>query len=272
MLDFCYSHGIGTIFVQVQLTTTPEGDYQMANPLEWQELLLVANELGISVEALDGASYMAFELNRTETFDRLQAVLDFNRSQPLDARFSGIHYDIEPYTSSRWLEGDHQGVAIELLDILSDLKAKIYEEDPSLTFANDIPFWYDDGEDYRLEYNGVLKYLNQHIQDISDYVGIMSYRVNADGKNSIVDVGSGEMAYGTGIGKPVYLSIETVELPETPKITFYGKNVADVVSAIRSITGNMKRVESFGGVLLHEYKSILLIDDEWDLSAINKER
>ena len=269
MLDFCRSHGINCLFVQVHFDRTEYGDYVLADQESWNDLLSAANDLGIRIEALDGAGDMAFSVNHADGIDRLKAVLDFNRSQPLNARFSGIHYDIEPYTTSRWRSGEHREVALELLELLSKLRQIVSEADPSLSFANDIPFWYDSDEKFLIEFNGAEKYLNEHIQDISDFIGIMSYRTNMTGENSTSEISSGELDYGAKIGRPVYLSLETVELADTPQITFFGKSPEVVALAVRELSAALKDDSSFGGVFLHEYTGLRLLGDPWDLSSIN---
>lgn len=269
MLDFCRSHGIGSIFVQVHFDKTEQDDYVFADPQAWHDLLVMADALGIRVEALDGAGNMAFAVNRADTISRLKAVLDFHVAQPPSARFSGIHYDIEPYTTFRWKSGEHREIAVELLETLSDLRKMVSEADPSLTFANDIPFWYDGDEQFLIEFNGTEKYLNEHIQDISDFIGIMSYRTQMTGGNSTSEITIGELEYGAKIGRPVYLSLEAAELPDTPHISFHGKSAVDVASAVRELGEALKYDSSFGGVFLHDYKSLRLMGEQWDLSEIN---
>ncbi len=268
MLDFCRSHGIGRIFVQVNYDQLEPGTYKLADSQDWNELLLMANALNIRVEALDGSGYMAFAPNHESVIARLSAILEFNISQSPNARFSGVHYDIEPYSTPRWKSGEQQEIAVELLELLTKLRRIIVETDPSLTFANDIPFWYDGNEQFFIEFNGVKKYLNEHIQDVSDFIGIMSYRTKVTGENSIEEITRDELAYGAKIGRPVYLSIETVELPDTPQITFYGQSASDVASAVRELSDSFKYSSSFGGVFLHEYRTLRLISDQWDLSEI----
>lgn len=268
MLDFCKSHGITRIFVQVHFDYTDNG-YELANKEAWNELLGIANLLNIKVDALEGASEMGFAVNRSDTLDRLRAVLDFQMAQPKDARFSGIHYDIEPYTTDRWKNGEQDEVAFELLETLYEIRKLISATDPSLTLANDIPFWYDGDPQYIVKFNGSEKFLNEHIQDVSDFIGIMSYRTQMTGSNSVSDIASGELAYGAKIGRPVFLSIETVSLPETPQITFFGRSPVEVASAVRELVNARKDDTSFGGVFLHEYKALREIGKLWDLSALN---
>ena len=269
MLDFCLSHGISHVFMQVHYEKVGEGQYRLADQQAWADLLAEAGAIGVKVEALDGEGSMAFSENHGNALARLQAVLDFHLSQPFNARFSGIHYDIEPYGTTRWKSGDHKAISRELLDILAQMRAATAKADPGLTFANDIPFWYDGNEDYMIEFNGERKYLNEHIQDISDYIGIMSYRTKVEGSNSIIDITLGELAYGVKIGRPVFLSIETVELNDTPQITFFGKSEVEVASAIRKLAKELKHYPSFGGIFIHEYETLKLIGDQWDLSELN---
>ena len=120
-----------------------------------------------------------------------------------------------------------------------------------------------------IEFNGTRKYLNEHIQDISDFIGIMSYRTKMTGENSTSEITSGELAYGAKIGRPVYLSIETVELPDTPQITFYGKSEVDVASAIRELSDALKCDSSFGGVFIHDYQAFRLMGNQLGLSEVN---
>ena len=174
-----------------------------------------------------------------------------------------------PYTTPRWLSGEYYEISVELLNLLSKLRKVVKETDPSLTFVNDIPFWYDSDEKFIIEFNEVKKYLNEHIQDLSDFIGIMSYRTKMTGENSTAEITEGELQYGAKIGRKVYLSIETVELPDTPQITFYGKSAVDVASAVRELSGALKYESSFGGVFLHEYDTLRTIGEQWDLSEIN---
>ena len=88
--------------------------------------------------------------------------------------------------------------------------------------------WYDAKTDPKdncvLEFNGQTKNLHQHIQDICDYVGIMSYRTSALGPNSVSQHIESELAYAEKINKKVCCALETIELKDTPQITFYDSN------------------------------------------------
>lgn len=254
LLQFCRTYGINRLLVQVPYERRGNG-YDLALPEALRVLLADFARAGITIEALDGSAEMAFADNRANTLAMIQAILAFNRAQPDSARFAGIHLDIEPYVSERWKAGDVAAIMHEFLDTAVAIRDAVRASDPRLTVAYDIPSWFDQAV-FELDYAGARKSFNQHIQDLSDYVGIMSYRTRATGPNSAVDISAGELAYGTKIGRPVYLSLETVSLPDTPTITFHGRPAAEYVATIRELAAHRTQDPVRGGILLHYYRTI----------------
>jgi hypothetical protein len=255
LISFCKTYGITRLFVQVRFEKDGD-DLKLASPEAWQALLAAAAEAGVKVEALDGGSAMGFAENRADTLAKLDAVLAFHLAQPASARFAGIHYDIEPYTSARWKAGELQPVMREFLETAVALRAAVRAADPELTISHDIPAFYDGQDKYLLEFGGVEKNFHQHIQDVSDYVGVMSYRTHATGPNSVTAISAAELAYGAKIGRPVYLSLETVPLKETPQITFHGRTPDEYRATIRELQSRLADNPEFGGLLLHQYRTI----------------
>ncbi len=255
LLSFCQKYGITRLLVQVRFERDDDRP-TLLQPEAWDALLRAASHAGIAVEALDGADTMGFAENRATTLARLGAVLDFHRRQPASARFAGIHYDIEPYTSARWKSGDITSAAQEVLETFKLIREACRAADPALLVSHDIPAFYDGQEKFVVEFEGVRKNLHAHIQDLSDYVGIMSYRTRATGPNSAAHISAAELAYGTEIGRPVYLSLETVPLKETPQITFHGRTSEEYVSTLRELHAHLADTPSYGGLLLHQYRTV----------------
>lgn len=255
LIDFCKKYGITRLFVQVRFDPVGDG-YRLRDPQAWSALLGLATKAGIRVEALDGAGDMGFAQNRADTLKRLDAVLAFQKSQPQSARFSAVHYDIEPYVTERWKSGDRQTVALELLETLQQIYAKTKAADPSLRVINDIPFWYSGREELKVPFNGEAKYLDEHVQDLSDSVGIMSYRTKMLGSNSTAEISKEELAYAQKIGRPLYLSLETISLSEAPQISFHGRGGEALIAAVRELHEGMKHHPGFGGINLHTYRAV----------------
>jgi hypothetical protein len=256
LMEFCARHGINRLLVQVRFSG--EGDSrQFVDAEAFQALLKAAAEANVKVEALEGAHDMGLEVRRAETLARLDALLAFQKELPASERFAGVHYDIEPYLNPRWKAGDKQGVMRETLETFAAIRAKVTPE-TGLTLAHDIPGFYDKHpEALAIEFGGETKNFHQHIQDLSDYVGVMSYRRKATGPNSIIDLCAAEMAYGEKIGRPVYPSIETGKLDDEPSITFYGMGAESFLGVLKEVQAEAPAASSsYGGVLLHSYRSL----------------
>lgn len=254
LLRFCHTYGINRLLVQAHYDRVGEG-YALAMPESYGALLDACAAAGIVVEALDAGGESVFAEARANTLALLRAILAFNQTRPASARFAGLHLDFEPYTTDRWRAGDTAAIAREFVETAKLVRDTVRASDPALTVAYDIPFWFDQDQ-LAVEFAGARKPLSQHIQDHADYIGIMSYRTRATGPNSAADISADELAYGAKINRPVYLSLETVPLPETPTITFHGRAPADYVATIRELAAFRAKNPARGGILLHYYRTV----------------
>jgi len=261
LLGFCQSQGINRLLVQVHYKGSGK-TLAIAHTQAFASLISEAGEFGIKIEALDGEKSMATAENQPETLNKLSAILAFNQSRPEGKRLSGIHYDIEPYLMKAWSDpAQRPTIMKDLLDYYSQALQIIHEADPQMTLACDIPFWFDmpasdDGVSMTLEYNGQTKPIQQHIQDICDYVGIMSYRRDAVGPNSITDISKEEVAYAESIGKVVCPAVETVPYPEVPTISFHGLSAEFFTASFEQAWQAMSDKPGFGGMLIHCYPNV----------------
>lgn len=255
LVAFAKRHEIKRILIQIRFQGE-SGARRVADAEEFRDLLQRANAAGVAVEALDGSKDMGLEINRADTLQRLDAIIAFQKELPADARLAGVHYDIEPYLNERWKSGDKQGVMRETLETFAGIRAKVTPE-TGLLLAHDIPSFYDRHPDaLSIEFNGEKKNFHEHIQDLSDYVGVMSYRTKATGPNSIIDLCSAELAYAEKIGKKIYPSIETGRLKDEPKITFYGATPETFKGVLKEVMETAATSPAYGGVFLHHYDSL----------------
>lgn len=257
LLSFAKEHGYNRLLVQIHRSRETDR-MALRLPAELTDLLTRASEMGIAVEALDGASDMAFASQHERTLKQLDVLLAFNRSLSQGKRFAGVHYDIEPYTHARWKESDasRQEVMVELLEFYQKARQKLDEDATGLLLSADIPAWYDRGDRHIVTFNGQTKNLHMHIQDVCDYIGIMSYRRHALGRNSVLDLVKDEMDYGRSIGKPVMPALETIELKEDQQISFFGLPVETFWEQHALVIENLKNDPAFGGVLTHSYDGL----------------
>ena len=258
LLAFCQRHGINRLLLQVHYASSSDPPV-IEQPQRYAELIAKAARLGIGVEALDGEKSMGLSENQPRTLAVLDAILELNKSLPEGSRFVGVHYDIEPYLLEDWSVAVRRPVIIkDLLDYYVLAKERIRAADPEMTLSCDIPFWFDtqtseDGLPLAVEFAGEIKPAQQHIQDICDYIGIMSYRRNAVGPNSITALVADERAYAAKIGKTVCAAVETGEYPAVPTISFYGQPASVFKDNFSLAWQTLENEPGFGGMLIHCY-------------------
>ena len=251
LLRFCKERGFDRVLLQIPFAgETDRIDYRE----DLGTFLGLAADAGLKVEALDGGPTSGQEDKRELTLRRLQAVLALHQAQGPGRGFSGLHYDIEPYLSQRWHDGEIRQVALETLATMQAVYRSVKDAAPGLTVAYDIPPWYDKyGEELNVEFNGQTKNFRAHIQDLSDYVGVMSYRRLPTGTNSVLDLSGAVIAYAEQTHKKFYLSLETIPLKNDPQITFYGTAPGALAHTIDALYSALKDSPAFGGVLVHDY-------------------
>lgn len=252
LLEFCNDHQIKRLFVEVTFSGA-EGAKQLDRQELLRALLREASRRNIAIEALDGHQEMSLAKCRADTLHRLDLLIAFQRSLPEGERFAGLHYDMEPYLGERWKNGDEAGVMQETLETMAAIRSRV-PPDTGLIVAYDIPSWYDrHPETLSITFQGKRKNFHEHIQDLSDYIGIMSYRRDSA---SMLDICKAEFAYGQKIGKKVYAGFETGELKEEPEITFYGATPETFWEVVSEVDLAKKDDPAYGGVILHYYGSL----------------
>jgi hypothetical protein len=279
LLAFCQRQGFNRLLVQVpwkpgtaQVVHSPPSKRddptaaaahpEIACPAEFAQLIADAARQHVTVEALDGTPYMGDRANWPATMATVDALLAFNHTLPAGARFAGIHWDIEPYVRADWkVQATREPIEADYLQMLTDVKRKLTGS--GLTLSVDIPMWYDNktapDDNCIVTFNGQTKNFHQHIQDITDYVGIMSYRQRAVGPNSASEQVANELAYAERIGKWVCPAFETVKLSDTPQITFYGKSADQLQSQRHALEAALGGRPGFCGMFVHCYPSVCAV-------------
>ena len=261
LIDFAKKWGYNRLLVQVHRQRTGDRNALLL-PDAYADLIARAADAGIAVEALDGGPQMGYAANHEKTLAQLDVILAFNNSLPQGKRLVGIHYDIEPYVHADF-KGEQSArdtIMQDLLAFYDKAKARLAADGNGLTLASDIPFWYDNrtapDNHCMVTHNGQRKNLHQHIQDICDYTGIMSYRRHAQGSNSVMTLIENELNYARSIGKPIAPALETIELKEAKQISFHGQPASEYINTLKELQSLLKDDPAFAGVLTHSYTGV----------------
>jgi hypothetical protein len=233
LLRFLRGQGFTRIFLQL-----PEGKNSGSIPGELtldpdklRPLLTTLNGAGVAVSALDGFKDYALPDWHDGVLRTVENVIHYNRESAPSERFSGIHYDVEPYLLKGFAGPRRQAFLQGYLELLEKI---VQKTKPSQThFGVDIPFWYDasdelTGKPIPIAFRGVSKSTSEHVIDLVDEVAIMDYRTAAYGADGVIAMAQDELAYASKQGKTVFVGLETTELPDEELIDFNGVPSSDL--------------------------------------------
>ena len=162
------------------------------------------------------------------------------------ARFDGVNLDIEPYLLDDW--SDRKPLrARQYLDLGAELMRMKKAAGATLSVGPAMPFWFD-GID--VDWNGATRPLSAHTQDLYDYVAIMDYRNFAEGRDGIIAHARDEIAHANAAGRKVVIGVETLDTTP-PKITFFGKTLADLDEQLALAECAFRADPSFAGFAIH---------------------
>jgi hypothetical protein len=254
LVKFCVDHGITHLDVHVRMLSKGQNP-TLKDADAFKDLILQAGQHQITTAALRGDPRMFFAEKHEQTLHELQAVIDFSNNLPGDALFKGIKYDVEPYLTKEWKEKGttRETVMRDYLLFLRKARSVLRDRAPLLWLAVDTPFWWDDDE-FVLEFEGRRKRFNEHVQDLADYITIMSYRRNPEQVLACVE---GEWRYAKRIQKTVLLALETVKLKRDPNLSFWDGPPEEFWKVVPQLQETAKRDPAIGGVMLHCYRSLL---------------
>jgi len=227
LLRFLRGQGFSRIFLQL-----PEGKTGGSIPGEitldpdkLRPFLATLNRAGLAVSALDGFKNYALPEWHDGVLRTVENVIRYNRESEPSERFSGIHYDVEPYLLKGFAGPRRQAFLQGYLTLLEKI---VQKTKPSQThFGVDIPFWYDatdelTGKPMPIAFRGVSKRASEHVIDLVDEVAIMDYRTAAYGADGVIAMAQDELAYASKQSKTVFVGLETTELPDEELIEFGG--------------------------------------------------
>jgi hypothetical protein len=253
LVKFCVDHGITHLDVHVEMISKgPTPTLKDADA--FKDLISLAGQHQITTSALRGDPRMFFAEKHEQTLHELQAMIDFSKNLAGDALFKGIKYDVEPYLTKEWkAKGTaRETVMRDYLLFLQKARSVLRNRAPRLWLAVDTPFWWDNDE-FILEVEGRRKRFNEHVQDLADYITIMSYRRTPEQVLACVE---GERRYAGRIKKTILLALETVKLKLDPNASFWGSPPEEFWKVVPQLLETAKRDPAIGGVMLHCYRTL----------------
>lgn len=276
LLDFCQRQGFDRLLVQVPwaaparpaatgpATRPASPPPSIADPAGFARLIAEAAKRHVAVEALDGAADMGQADQRPHTLATVNAIVAFNRTLLAGSRLVGLHWYIAPYVLPDWKrQATRPRVETDYLQMLADTRRALRAAGSDLTLATDIAWWYaaktTPGDDCTVTFDGRTQNFHRHIQDLTDYVGILSFRPPSPGADTLAAAVAAEQAYAGHIGKFVCPALETTELTETPQISFFGRPAAAFQAERHAAESTLAARPGYGGLIVNNYPAVVAI-------------
>ncbi len=257
MLDFCQREGI--LHIDQHVSIKKKGKtYFVQNAEALRKLIIDAGRQDISVNALRGEKEMFFEENHPRALEELAVIIRFHRELPAKTRLAGIKYDVEPYLSTAWRAGGQtrRKVMLDYLVFLKKAEGLLDKEASGLNLSVDVPFWWDK-PDLSIMFNGQDKLFVHHIQDMVDWLGIMSYRRKASDVLRLVET---ELSYARQIGKSGSVSpgLDTIEIKGKERwISFWGTPPETLRGTLAELRQELSGKPEVRLIMLHHYRSLV---------------
>jgi hypothetical protein len=253
LVQFSVKHRITHLDVHTKMTHD-SGKPILKDAEAFKALIALAGQHKITTAALRGNPKMFFSQNHERTLQELRAIVAFSETLPQDTLFKGIKYDVEPYCTKEWKAGRTPLYPMmhDYLTLLRKARSILDEEAPQLWLAADTPFWWDKDR-FVLEFEGKRKRFNEHVQDLTDFITIMSYRRST---RKVLDCVEDERKYAQRIKKVIYPSLETIKLKQDPHVSFWGLPNEELWKVLPELLDAAERDPAIGGIMIHCYRSL----------------
>ena len=254
LVQFCLQHQIGHLDVHVEISWDGKKPV-LQNPGVLKDLMVLAGQKNITTSILRGDPRMFFSQKHGQTLEELRTIMAFSQTIPKEALLKGIKYDVEPYATKEWKAGGEtrRSVMHDYLAFLRKARLVLEEETPHLLLGADTPFWWDRDE-FVTEFEGRSQHFSEHVQDLTDFIVIMSYWRDA---RKVLESVEAERKYAERIEKLVYPSLETIQLKQNPHISFWGVPADEFWKTVNQIQEVAKRDPVLGGVRIHNYRGLM---------------
>ncbi len=232
VVQLAQSRGVDTLFVAVppDLTTSPSLP-------RVRDLVTQARGAGLRVDALGGDP--GWVDNPTWAVDH------WVRPTIATGLFTGLHVDVEPWTTTAWTTRQATTVSkyLTLLD-------RLVTASGTRPVEADIPFWFDQVK------AGKKSTLDRETMRRVSAVTIMAYRNTAAGADGTLAVAAAELASAASLGKPVRIGQETNYLGPDPtevKQTFYGQTLTRMNDQLAQVDSGARTYATYVGIAVHDF-------------------
>lgn len=262
LFAFCAKRQITDLFWQVHFTKPDDKTRVLDNAEMTRAFLRKAHAYAIRIHALFGDPSHALREKHGVVLASTDGVTAFNQAGPQDARFDGIHLDIEPHGLTRWKKADlaqKRDLLTQFVEVHHLAAQRLHAADAKLILGADIVFWLDkvnaDGSAvYPVTFNGVTQDPAKHLLDAVDHIAIMSYRSKVEGPNGMLSLVARTIASADASKARVFVGAKMTDIG--PKMeTFFGQTEAQMMEALARVDDTYRPHPGYAGLAFFMYEA-----------------
>lgn len=262
LFAFCEKRIITDLFWQVHFSKPDEKTRVLENAEMTRAFLQKAHAHHLRIHALFGDPSHAQREKHHVVLASADAVIAFNQAGPAEARFDGIHLDIEPHGLTRWKKADvaqKRDLLTQFVEVHHLAAKRLDEADAKLILGADIVFWLDKTNDdgsalYPVTVGGVTRDPAQHLLDAVDHLAIMSYRSKVEGANGMIPLVAKTIASADASKARVFVGAKMADIG--PKMeTFFGQTESQMMQALARVDETYRPHPGYAGLAFFNYEA-----------------
>ncbi len=219
-VSFCNTKGIERVFLSI--------NKQMAGSLYQNtvvsDFITKLHQNKIDVSALFGNSLWVYPRKRKQLINRIRLIVAYNATNGKEARFDGVHLDIEPHTLREW-DTKRKELLGMLLDTYKAAREEIANDNTGLLLEVDLPTFYEKTDPSII----------RKIAQVSDILTIMAYEKTTVGK--VIKAVQPEVDAVTEADKGIIVGLNAKDFPDEVEMEELMFEVGNSLSASHSFLG-----------------------------------
>ncbi len=236
-LAFLENKNVNKVYVQID-RDIPKNTYR--------SFVTQAHSRGIAVFALDGAPSWVAPKGFTNQNQLMNWLGNYQTGSVEQARFDGIHLDVEPYLYSGW--NSNRAATVKSYQSLLQ-RAATSAAQLNLPLEADMPFWFDEIT-YKNTFGKGL--LAEWVIANTDGVTLMAYR---DSAQMIIEIVKNEIAMAERYGKHIVVGVETGTTDEGSVITFAEEGEVYMNQQLDKVASHYSSSSAYEGTAIHHVGS-----------------
>ena len=237
VLAFLETKDVNKVYVQID-RDIPKNTYR--------SFVTQAHARGIAVFALDGAPSWVAPKGFTNQNQLMNWLGNYQNGSLAQARFDGIHLDVEPYLYSGW--NSNRAATVKSYQSLLQ-RAATSSAQLNLPLEADMPFWFDEIP-YKNTFGKGL--LAEWVIANTDGVTLMAYR---DSAPMIIEIVKNEITMAERYGKKIVVGVETGTTDEGSIITFAEEGEAYMNQQLDKVENHYSSSPAYEGAAIHHVGS-----------------